>query len=769
MRQTISTMAASSKTNMMQIMRGCICYTTVYRIWTNKNRTEGLTALCYLLFRNTCGQYSAQYSTVNLSGKSMAKLWGLNPDMITDTMLAGMTNSASVTGLWPSCPSDQHMLWKALLTTTLAKLRHRLGYHAYYTPVTIYIDSQTGLVTACEPVSGERSIPRPGLLKTDGMISVEESCLISTAMKHAEGAPLAHIKLSALKRTRQIPEFDMRLEIQTKEERFLREYKKVNSPYKKFKCDNNSNTIFKVVDNTLVLDHLQPPVRALSLVPTSFDCLVTTPAEFSLVALLATYAKWHEKLYSCDNESTNILVPILMYIGPETNPRGEDVDYSCIIGFPGWPIVKSSTANQTAIKDAIDAYVDTDGLWPLAGPRTFHLLAPWSPENHPFPMIDTSHILSVHSTDIRHKAADEWTTGRITCILRDPTLIENAAIAKFDFSAFFATLYLGLFPTHSRLHDVVKARLKREKPWLKQPILEFGGLLKKLSEDVYQSIISIGNHISIEVEATASSLMFAPCTYIKDGMWGTFMDKSKNVPRPPMDDERDFNILRNACAESANNFAATIGLQFPDEILLDLRLEGIYTHAMSWNANCYWLWNKSNHHKDFVGFPNQPRFASYAKHGLSTLLEKICISNDTDESLQTVREKTHEVFEELLSIAFDHRSDVSFWSCPTELYDDTQYIAALGMKAAARFDTSGFNRETVQTVTADGKIVSVTCSLFEGEIILPAIDCIDYMKPILAAFSRLLINVLSSKWDNVNRDDFTFDIESYRFMFINNK
>ncbi|AEI00209.1 UL8 protein [Gallid alphaherpesvirus 3] len=764
----MSTMAEAN-TVAVQKIRGCICYTTLYRVWTSRDRTDGLTALCYLLFRNECGTYSAHYSTVNVSGRSIARAWGLNPDSVTDAALAIMASAGSVTGVWPSCRPDQHALWKALLAVTLAKLRIKLGYHAYFAPVDMYVDTTTGLVISCEPLPGDRCAPRPGLLKTDGAVHVEESRLVSTAMEYTEGAHLAHIKLSALKHDDTIPEFDSRIEIYTKEDRFIREYKTVGRRSKKIKW-GNTNRIFTIVERVLSLPDSQAPIKTAAPVPTSFDCLVTTPAEFSLTALLAIYAQWHKKIYSLADDSEKRLAPIFVYIGPETSPRGEDVDYACTIGFPLWPLLKTSTAAPSAIRKAVGSYSETDGLWPLAGPRTFHLLAPWHPETHPTPGIDVLENLKGRTSSTRRQVADDWTAGRITCIFREPTFIEQAYIAKFDFSAFFATLYLGLFPDHSRLRAAVKARLQREKNWLKQPIIEFGGLLKRVREDVYRAIICIGNHISLEVEATASALGFAPCTYVKDGLWGTFTDGANNVLHSSKGTETALETLRVACGKSANKLATSVGLRFPEDIRLEFRMEGVYTHAVSWNANCYWLWNETKRETDFVGFPARPAFAGQVKKALSALLEEISACNDSDESLRTIQERSRAVFEELVTAAFEARGDACFWSCPAESRDHTHYITALGLRAAARFDTSAFSNDAVHTVTVDGSIAPLTCSLFEGgQVILPAIACIDHMKPIMSIFSRLLIGALTSKWPNVDLSKFTFDVEPYRFLFVRNK
>ncbi|AAG45745.1 UL8 DNA helicase-primase associated protein [Meleagrid alphaherpesvirus 1] len=746
-------------------LQGCICYATLYRLWTSSNHDEGLTALCYLLFRDVDGNYAAHYATVNFSGKSLAKAWGWNPETITDATLASMANAAATNDRLPFLNADQNTLWKALLAFTLSNLRHRLGYNAYYTPINMHVDKITGLVLSCTPLNSEHYKPRPGLLKTDGTINIDESSLLSAAMKFTNGTTLARVKLSAMSNI-ELADFDAKIEIQTKNDIFYREYTSRSSRTKKTKLHVSDNA-FHVAEKPLIIDGAS--VRTLTLVPASFDILVTTPSEFSLSALMIIYTKWRETLFSTAGGPEKILTPIFTYIGPETNPEGEDLDYACIVGFPGWPMVKSSTASHLAIKEVIDSYAATDGLWPMAGARTFHLLAPWRPDNHPSPTIDICHYLA-ESNVAQGRIATDWGEGRLTCFFREPTLIENAAIAKLDFSAFFATLYLGLFPCHTRLRDAVLARLRRESDWLKRPIVEFGGLLKHFREDIYKAIVGIGNLISLEIESAASTLMFAPCIYVRDGMWGAFIDKANGTIVSPEGNGNIFETLRVLCNESANRLTTSIGLRFPDGINLQMRLEGVYTHAMSWNVNCYWLWNRNTRESNFVGFPKQPEFATHAKEAMSTVLEEICLCADTEDALLTIQEKVQKMYHDLLYMAFKKRGDASFWCCATDSYNDSLYAVALGSKAASRCDTSAFRREMVQAVTTNGNVVPVVCSLFgDTHFIVPAISCVDHMKPVLSALSRLLGSVIAFKWPSVDQGSLMFDVDHYRFMFIRNK
>lgn len=83
-----------------------------------------------------------------------------------------------------------------------------------------------------------------------------------------------------------------------------------------------------------------------------------------------------------------------------------------------------------------------------------------------------------------------------------------------------------------------------------------------------------------------------------------------------------------------------MGFSLPEGVHLNLRLEGLFTDAISWSTHCYWLYNRFTKMEDFVGFPAKSGAGRAAKASLSALLPlvaAVCDSSDMSTLHQSVR------------------------------------------------------------------------------------------------------------------------------------
>uniref|UniRef100_A0AAU0K6G8 DNA helicase/primase complex associated protein n=1 Tax=Anatid alphaherpesvirus 2 TaxID=3080522 RepID=A0AAU0K6G8_9ALPH len=793
---------------------GCVCAASIYRLW-NAGRDEGLQALCALLFRSEGTvaptgdvRYTVQYAHVRVPFEdAYASMWRGNAEPApTAASIASAATDSSKPGHWPLVALDGASTWKAVWAAAMASLRTSLGYGSFYAPVRMYVDCASGLISSCEPLTGsaERLDPRPGILRVEGSFSVSHADVIASSM--ADGGDskttLAYHRLSALRRCGTSARGSARIEILTKGARFCREYSSDASAAPVKRSAGGTDEVFAVDERTLTLRGHVGRVRVRSLVPTSFDCLVTnSTSDYSAAALMSVYSRWYDKLYgSCYRDG--VAAPFFAYLGPETTPRGEDRDYSCMMGFPGWAVVKAESATQRAVRDAVSVYAATDGLWPTLGPYAFHALAPWGPGAHPNPPDveaaimesacgraapqETSRDAFAEAREKLKELSAQWPSGRVTCIFNGPTSINGACVAKFDFSAFGPSLLAAAYPQHERLREAVAARLERQRPWIKRPLVEYMGILKRVCPAAYDAVVLLSNYVSMAVDEAASGLGFAPCTYVRDGFWGTFADTvAEGDGEAEADERRRRSVaperveeLRLACETAANDAVARAGLSFPDGVRLALRLEGVYTDAVSWNPNCYWLWNRDDDAEDFVGFPGKPEFAALAKEALGKVLRSLATADPlggADEATR-IKNEASSACDSLVGVAFERRSDADLWSYSSDGCKDgaLPVSAVCWTSADCDFRTK---RRLVDVITPEGNVVSLRRALYPDPPIIPAIACLDAAEPIFAAFARLMSGALDSKFGEDEEEEdtgargatFQYPLDKFRFLFIQNK
>ncbi|ARD71329.1 helicase-primase subunit [Columbid alphaherpesvirus 1] len=774
-------------------IEGCICSASVYRLWSDgrvrggaSKGSEGLYALCSLLVRRAGnGGYSMEYAHVRVPVDRIIAMWELDANATTETSLAAMANAAAKPGTWPLHALENTSAWKALHCVTMAVLRDALKYEAFYVPLRLGVDANSGLVVTTARLEGAsgRLEPKAGILRVDAHVPMDRAAVAAVAMQTQGGISLAYARMVVLKQMSRSTDWTLKVEIVTKDARFYHEYNDSFQPPSK-RNGSDAEDIFATDERFLTVPGVAFPVKVRTMVPKSFDCLVTSAEDFSAVALLAVYRRWYENLYGKTAQCVpgRTTPPIFTYVGPELLRRGETRDYAFTIGFPGWSVLKAASATPEAVKAAVSAYADTDGLWPMSGPRVFQVLAPWAPRAPPSAP-NLKERLSGRTEgdrDSRLGAIDQkrldmceqWCAGRLSCIFREPTYIGNTDIAKLDFSAFFPSLYLAMFPQHTRLRDAVSARLSREKPWLKAPLVEFFGMLKRTHSDAYDAVIQLANYVSFAVEDAAEQLRFGICNYIKDGFWGAFAESLESPVEANADPATkrataDVEALRLACETAANDQIARLGLSFPAGVRLTLRTEGTFTKALSWNVNCYWLRNKETGAEDFVGFLVRPEFATAAKAKLGEVLDRVtAIDPEADGGLEQALSLAKDACDSLVRLVFERRWDDSFWTIPSDSHEDSHYTASIVNDSLA--DADHGKRRAIRAVTAGGDITTVTCSLYAAPAIVPAIPCLQDAERTFRCFCHLFNGALRSKWELSEEDAFEYDFGKYAFLFVRN-
>ncbi|BAV93577.1 helicase-primase subunit [Equid alphaherpesvirus 4] len=741
---------------------GYVCATSIYSLWTDPHQPGNLQALVYLLCRRV-DNYTAEFCHVVVSGE-LLRHGARNPSLVTPARVASAAKTAAVPGCWPLAPLGDAMLWKSVYGSVASALKLTLGSFAFYKPMMFGVNTQTGLLVTIKPAAsegvrgGDPVSPRAALVNASVEVDLDPTGIEASAAS-VTGSSLARARLCALKDGYFLTKQDIALEVEitTKEVSFYRKYDSVQQPANKRRGDMVD--LFIVHERTLRLmgsKHMSVKV----LVPRTFDCFVASSQALSGLAAMALYKQWHATLFSLERSET--VVQIFAYLGPELNPCGEDADYCCFVGFPGLPTLKAGLNTADAVREALDAYKLSDGLWPALGMSAFHFLHPWEPEDK-WPGETAAKRLESVAPILQIESADVWGAGRVTCILESDAVMQGPWFAKFDFSAFFPTLYLLLFPTNERLAQVVIKRARGQNPALKPALVSFFGGLQHINPMAYRLIIAISNEISRRLEHEVNQMGFAICTYVKDGFWGAAGNML--VDSVSYYDALVYaEALRSAAQGAALSYVSELGLSLPDGVDLRLRLEGLFTDAISWSTHCYWLYNRITNIEDFVGFPTKSEASRAAKASLSALLPRVAAVADSGD-LDMLHQLVKESCEQLVAEAFAKRNDPKFWSTKTEIDSSTQLPTAV-YRSGCLLDQDRGQRDIVLTRRSDCEsALPVPWMLFPPPLVLGRIDCMVYLTSIFKTYLGMLNRAISALCDADKPVNVEFQITDYAFLF----
>ncbi|ABU49252.1 UL8 [anatid alphaherpesvirus 1] len=735
---------------------GYICSTSIYTLWTRPGSKNVLSVLSYILFRNIKNsRYEAHFTTVDINLNAMEETSLAEEAALTTTWAMTACRDTSRPGAWPMSSMANVGNWKRLSCLVSAHVRTKLRYMSFYSPVRLKVDSNTGLVIYTEPINltSVPIEPKVGILTATACLPIDNAAVVAQ-IRSSAGPSLAKARMAAafkldMTKSHHRPNdhiYSLEVSISTKNAKYSRRYSDdVYAPPAKSSCSGDS--MFEIIDRTLFLDGREISIRVL--LPNGFDCLVACADGFSALSVLAVYRHWHETIY--DMRKSCAIVPIFAYVGPELYGRGEEHDYFFTVGFPGWPTLKAK-ASEDGIKETVSTYVDLDGLWPMSGGMALHLLAPWAPEKRPGNDFGTD-VVDVLANAKMNALREKWPAGRMTCVLPHGTFIDGAHVVQMDFSAFTPSLYLTLYPSHKRLEHAVRARHKREKPWLKKALVEFCGMLKHTHPEALDATIAISNAISEAIEETATANGLAICTYIKDGFWGV-LPKENN--QRPNDDIVNICAL---CQKAAENVLHDLHLLRPTGPGIKLRVEeGTYTHAMSLGMHHYWLGGVDSEDYKLVGFPIRNTFSENVAKTVATLLS--CVAANSNYRILYPLFK--EAFDRLITTAFENRNDSTFWSVDVPISDEPIPSGAFSYNDHMDMD---HGRRRVVEVKTFSEPVTIPCSLLPGPMIVPGIMCLKYIRPALNSACSILSHAVSSKWCNEDVEAFTYDVEQFEPLF----
>nr|QCA45671.1 ORF52 [Human alphaherpesvirus 3] len=759
---------------------GHICAASIYTSWTQSGQLtqNGLSVLYYLLCKNSCGKYVPKFAEITVQQEDLCR-YSRHGGSVSAATFASICRAASSAALdaWPLEPLGNADTWRCLHGTALATLRRVLGFKSFYSPVTFETDANTGLLLKTIPdehALNNDNTPSTGVLRANFPVAIDVSA-VSACNAHTQGTSLAYARLTALKSngdTQQQTPLDV--EVITPKAYIRRKYKSTFSP--PIEREGQTSDLFNLEERRLVLSGNRAIVVRV-LLPCYFDCLTTDSTVTSSLSILATYRLWYAAAFG----KPGVVRPIFAYLGPELNPKGEDRDYFCTVGFPGWTTLRTQTPAVESIRTATEMYMETDGLWPVTGIQAFHYLAPWG-QHPPLPPRVQDLIGQIPQDTGHADATVNWDAGRISTVFKQPVQLQDRWMAKFDFSAFFPTIYCAMFPMHFRLGKIVLARMRRGMGCLKPALVSFFGGLRHILPSIYKAIIFIANEISLCVEQTALEQGFAICTYIKDGFWGIFADlHTRNV----CSDQARCSALNlaAACERAVTGLLRIqLGLNFTPAMEPVLRVEGVYTHAFTWCTTGSWLWNlQTNTPPDLVGVPWRSQAARDLKERLSGLL---CTATKIREQIQEnciwdhvlydiwagqVVEAARKTYVDFFEHVFDRRYTPVYWSLQ-EQNSETKAIPASYLTYGHMQDKDYKPRQIimVRNPNPHGPPTVVYWELLPSCACIPPIDCAAHLKPLIHTFVTIINHLLDAHNDFSSPSlKFTDDpLASYNFLFL---
>ncbi|ALL26083.1 helicase-primase subunit [Canid alphaherpesvirus 1] len=739
---------------------GYVCATSLYSLWADE---QNLNALIYLLC-NENGEYTAKFTTVSITNKQLLCRTFMKPEQLTSRKVELASLQASVPGSWPLFALDSNIPWRSIYGNIICALKQNLNFFELFKPVVFGTNLKTGLLIDIQPAEDQEENlnffninPSPAIMNVFSNIDLDSTAIRAQSMK-LNGNSLSRARLCVLQNSCFSSNTNISLEVEliTKKCTFMRKYESIYQPA--VKKVGNLEDIFNIVNYTLTL-FKDKVVTVKVLIPKCFDFFIVDSQKFYITSLMVLYKQWNSLLFS----DKNFLTPIFVYLGPELNPKGEEFDYCHMIGFPGFPVLKARSPDTEAIREVIDTYISTDGLWPSMGISTFHILAPWDLSSTSFLTPLTTKLLEIESHVIKDNL-EIWPSGRITSILNHPIAIQGLWIAKFDFSAFFPTLFLAIFPNHNRLANIIKARICREKPGLKPALVSFFGGLQHIHPLLYRVVIGLANGISQRIEKRLNELQFAICTYVKDGFWGVFGNMSTDSTQLE-DIEIQAEKIRVCCCTTANEYLTELGLKLPNDIKLHMRLEGIYTDAISWATNSYWLWNRKTDVEDFIGFPSRSVIGKSIKSRLSSLLRNLATMN-SKEDLQALLKTAKSMCDEVIEMAYIKKGDLEFWTIQFDIEKFNDLPSAI-YNSGTILDRDFGPRSIVYTRNYNNELISIPWMLFPKPIVIKNIDCITHLEPLFKNFSSMLNRAIESFYDSEDckTSFFTYSLSDYEFLF----
>nr|QDZ38459.1 helicase-primase subunit [Cervid alphaherpesvirus 4] len=772
---------------------GCICGVSLYSAWAAG--PERARALLSLLCRARDGGCDAKFALVDVPVRDVNALVRGARD-ITAARLEDLARAAAAPRTPPLATLGHAAVWKALYLSALAALRARLGPFRFYRDARLGVDDADGLLVSVEEEPGAaEAAPRAAVLRTALRLAVEEDA-VRAAAAAAGGGSLARARLCAMRdghADHSAPGNLVEFELTTRAARFYRSFGDIaQPPRKRVGClaDVFAHREYRVRTGPAGA----PPACLRALVPVDFDCLVADARAFSPVAATLVLAQWHAALFAGPPAQ------VLGFLGPQLNPGGEERDYCFLLGFPGVPLVLAA-ADPAAVRDALDAHALTDGLWPAFGMHVYHALGPRN-------FLDAGAVAALDGrvaaarralAAARAPGAEDWSAGRVSTILDSPACVRGLWLAKFDFSAFFPTLYAHLVPEHTRLARAIRAR-RDGRPGLKPSLLTFFGGLRHVHPPAYEAVIALANAVADAVERAANARNFAICTYVKDGFWGAFGDAAPDaVPREAA--LAAALALRDACQRAAEDVLRAAGLRPAEGAELHLRFEGLFTHAVSWAANRYWLWDAAGgedgggerggggeedegdaEDEHFVGFPCRTEFGRMAKHSLAALLRRAVARPERPEETVAAAAAACDA---LVHAAFERRDDVRFWSATLPIADWGE-LPRSALAGGDLLDADHGPRPYVLVAGHEAAPFPLPWALYRAPAMLPGIACRAHMAPVLQELARMLNGALAALAregeEGVGDEDgggggegggdedgapieFKYDLEAFDFLF----
>ncbi|AIU39287.1 helicase-primase subunit [Testudinid alphaherpesvirus 3] len=590
------------------VLRGYLCNVTLYTYLPD----SGTAIYEFLFFDRSKEALDVLFRQIKTKPTELS--WTALSDttmLMRDLESSGIASSKRGYGLdtvLTSCvPRTINLMWKTITGRLLRKLYESMDVR-FYTECYVDIDPITNLVSNIKYISEDPTMMiHKALFYTTS--EIETDALITTVAFEPD-TTLAFNYLQSLVNGNYRPT-DFYLEIKTKQMKYCSSHAPRIEEVKKSRVTEADFSDLFIIKDTVVANeyHLR------SLIPV-FEIAYFHTETFSVINALVAYKVLFDRTYY--STSFDGVVPYFIYLGPETAPKGETGDYFTTPCFPNWITCKFSSPDD--LKDHQDSFVPLARLFKhlhtgAYGMRTLYILN--GAETVELP---------IELTDEETRLAERWPGGKIEAEFEDPVALNGFTFTKFDFTSFFPTLYCALIGKCTPLAHAVAARTDptvsvQLKAHIKEVILYFFGSLKHTNPSAYNKIIAVCNLIAEFLDGFLSDLGLGVLLYIKDG----FICMHAETAPPPIEAR---SMIENAVSEFLKQKYPNINMTFSPK----LKLEGMYTHAILFSVNKYWLWNQNDDSSDCVGFSTNGQLALDAKALLGRLLKIVSRCSTAEES-----------------------------------------------------------------------------------------------------------------------------------------
>ncbi|QFU14594.1 helicase primase subunit [Psittacid alphaherpesvirus 5] len=525
--------------------------------------------------------------------------------------------------------------WIQFTGFLLHEIRYRFSIPRFYTPVTFFISTDSGLVTRILPRQGSDVIPRfAGLnayVKFDGSTVCQYiNCV--TDIRFLEFERIRAISVGNLS------PINGEMELLWNGGSCVLTFK--NQPFDKEKIKQTGALPFKCSSTTLSGPSWGPTtLTIMSIVPTGFEHIIVNVKSCAPLAVIWTLFLIRRLTLSLTKDC--IKAPYLVLF-PNSNYVMYNSNHLYFPAFPSFAIVfvRADTVDRSIAQDALRAWYLCEGLWPAYGQKALHML-------NRSARIPTSPINNMQCRNMM----EIYPMGKTFSPTNTPLWFEKCLLFKmrFDF------LLLRLFLIINTGNEGLRIILECFSSWgssnmypLLPALTSFSDDLKYISPDWYNFLMGLVSMIVDAVEREATSMGFGIAAFIQDSFWGGI----ETCDRTP-------ESIRDNCLLAAYRVVnEVLGYESCTTDLLKLSIEGSYTHALILNASNYWLFNIDSGITFLSGIAERCGITEQMKCTLTGILKLIAET----EAIDDIVSKINKHVDDFIYLSLIHRGNLGFWS-----------------------------------------------------------------------------------------------------------